>query len=210
MWDQVTEPLKVRVSEKNFEIWLSSVRFFSSNESRLVLHVPTPFFQDYLKNHYTAVIEEELENLGAKREVVFEVGILAPQEEPQLPKEVAPIQEILPKEELSTMSPKRARREAARDKLKERCCVYQFGRSTFIIAEYSSKLKLLEAEEAEEDRREKIEELRRAKDALDEARRDQQAKPSHHWSDDKLTTKKIRQLLEQIVRDEKNGTPKRE
>lgn len=210
LWTPLAEPLKERVSEQNFEIWLSSVRFVSATEQKLVLACPNPFFQEYLTEHYTEVIQEELHKMGAAREVSFEVGIQAPKEAPPMHQEPAKEAEP-PKKESSPMSPKRARREAARDQLKERCCVYQNGRSTFLISDYTSRLALLKAEEDEEDRREKLEELRRAKEALEEARRDQFATKSHWWSEDK-TPKKLRQLSEQLDRAEKKGTnqPKRE
>lgn len=211
LWAPIAEPLKERVSAQNFEIWLSSVRFVSSTEQKLVLACPNSFFQEYLTEHYTEVIQEELQKIGAAREVSFEVGIQTQEEAPPMHQEPAK-KAAPPKKEAAPMSPKRARREAARDQLKERCCVYQNGRSTFLIADYTSRLALLKAEEDEEDRREKIEELRRAKDALDEARRDQRARRSHFWSDDKTTPKKIRQLIEQLDRADKKGThqPKRE
>ena len=215
LWAPLAEPLKERVSPQNFEIWLSSVRFLSADELRLVLQVPNSFFQEYLAEHYTEVIEEELQKAGNARKVSFEAGSAPP--DVALPKTPEPAKEAAPQKEaprpaLSPMSPKRARREAARNELKERCGVrLSSGKWEFIIADYTSKLKLLEADEADEDRREKIEELRRAKDALEEARRDQFAKKSNWWSEDK-TPKKIRQLAEQLERAEKKGTnhPKRE
>jgi DnaA N-terminal domain len=210
LWAPIAEPLKERVSAQNFEIWLSSVRFVSATEQKLVLACPNSFFQEYLTEHYTEVIQEELQKIGAAREVSFEVGIQTPKEAPPTRQEPAKEAEP-PKKEAAPMSPKRARREATRDQLKERCCVYQNGRSTFLISDYTSRLALLKAEEDEEDRREKLEELRRAKEAIDEARRDQFAKKSHWWSEDK-TPKKLRQLSEQLDRADKKGTnqPKRE
>jgi chromosomal replication initiator protein len=59
-WQSLAPQLKARVSEQNFEIWLSSVRFLNLDERRLLLQVPNTFFQEYLTEHYTEVIREEL------------------------------------------------------------------------------------------------------------------------------------------------------
>jgi chromosomal replication initiator protein len=60
LWQSLLPALKERVNEQNFEIWLSSVRFFRSDEQKLSLQVPNAFFQEYLREHYSPVIEEEL------------------------------------------------------------------------------------------------------------------------------------------------------
>lgn len=60
LWQGVVPALKERVSEQNFEIWLSSVRFLQANDRRVLLQVPNTFFQEYLGEHYLAVIQEEL------------------------------------------------------------------------------------------------------------------------------------------------------
>jgi chromosomal replication initiation ATPase DnaA len=208
LWAPLTEPLKVRVSEKNFEVWLSSVRFFSSDESRLVLHVPNTFFQEYLAEHYTEVIQEELQKVGTAREVVFEVGPTKQEPTPEPNKEDTP-QEILPKEDLSTPELRKiAKRKADREQLQAQCYARIHGKYEFMVFKYIDELKLLKAREAEEDRIE----AERERAAFKEAWRDQRALPSHFWSDDKTNRKKVRQLVEQLERNKVTETnkPKRE
>ena len=205
VWDQVTEPLKVRVSEQNFEIWLSSVRFVTAQE-KIVLGCPNTFFQEYLSDHYKDVIKEELQKLGERRDVVFEVIENPQPTEP--PKEVAP-QEILPKEEFSSpVLSKIARRQESRRELADQCTTRLHGKFEFVVVKYSDDLKLLLAKEAEEDRLEAL----REQAAKKEAWLDQQAKRSHYWSDDKATPKSLRNLAQQMERNDLKGThkPKRE
>src|SRR5262249_17949994 len=92
LWQSLIPSLKERVSEQNFEIWLSSARFAFADERRLVLEVPNTFFQEYLSEHYLDVIQEELYR-KTKREyqIAFEVARgeepakPAGQEEPKAP-----------------------------------------------------------------------------------------------------------------------------
>ncbi len=82
-WQSLAPQLKVRVSEKNFEIWLSSVRLLSFDERRLVLQVPNTFFQEYLTEHYTEVIKEEL---LSKHNKPYEVEFVALPASPEVEK----------------------------------------------------------------------------------------------------------------------------
>lgn len=206
LWDEVTAPLKERVSEDNFRIWLSSVRFVTA-QTQIVLGCHNTFFQEYLSEHYKDVIKEELQKLGERRDVVFEVIENPQPTEP--PKEEAPLQEVLPKEELSSpVLSKIARRQEARRELADQCTTRLHGKFEFVVVKYSDDLKLLLAKEAEEDRLEAL----REQAAREEAWLDQQIKRSYYWSDDKATPKRIRKLAQQIERNDLKGTnkPKRE
>jgi hypothetical protein len=204
LWAPIVEPLKERVSEKNFEVWLSSLRFVSSNEPNLVLACPNTFFQEYLTEHYKEVIQEELQKAGYVREVLFELG---QQTEAEAPRE--PVKEALPQATespvLPPLSPKEEIRIRRRLQAREEATSRKSGLNHRLLA---SLLTVIETAEAEEDRREHEQQ----KAAFKEARRDQWAKPSSWWGDDKATNKKLRQLAEQVQRDDKKGThnPKRE
>lgn len=146
-WQAIIPALKDRVSEQNFEIWLSGVKLLAEYNQVIELQAPNAFFVEYLTEHYREVVEEQFKKRGDHRTVLFRgpVQFVAKEETKEIP---APP----PKEEKPLT--KRERREKARDELKEKCTTYQNGRAAFLIVDYQSRVKLLEAEEAEEDRRE--------------------------------------------------------
>jgi chromosomal replication initiator protein len=117
LWTSLTAPLKQRVSEQNFEIWLSSVRFLAVDEQRLLLQVPNTFFQEYLAEHYIEVIQEELLQ---KHNQHLEIEFVIPGEVPE-PKETLPLASIVPITEA-------IREESAEDALYQR---YRFD--TFVV-----------------------------------------------------------------------------
>jgi chromosomal replication initiator protein len=117
LWTSIITTLKERVSEQNFEIWLSSVRFLIADERRLRLQVPNTFFQEYLAEHYTEVIQEELLRKHHKH---LEIEFTTPSEATE-PKEPNPITSIVPITEA-------IREESAEDALYQR---YQFD--TFVV-----------------------------------------------------------------------------
>jgi hypothetical protein len=204
LWAPLVEPLKERVSEQNFETWLSSLRFVSSNEPNLVLACPNTFFQEYLTKHYAEVIQEELQKAGHTREVLFELGQQTAAEATQEPaKEAAPQATEAPV--LPPLSPKEEIRLRRRLMAREEATSRKSGLNHKLLV---SLLNVIEAAEAKEDQLD----AEQQKAAMKEAWRDQWAKPSSWWSDDKTNNKKLRQLAAQAQRDNKKGThqPKRE
>jgi chromosomal replication initiator protein len=109
LWTSLITNLKERVSEQNFEIWLSSVRFLIADERRLRLQVPNTFFQEYLAEHYTEVIQEELLRKHHKH---LEIEFTTPSEAIES-KEPSPITSIVPITEA-------IREESAEDALYQR------------------------------------------------------------------------------------------
>lgn len=89
LWQAILPALRERVNEQNFEIWLSSVRFSRADDRALSLLVPNTFFQEYLSEHYTPVIEEELFRRTQRR---YRVEFLVQQREkpPEEPAKEAP------------------------------------------------------------------------------------------------------------------------
>lgn len=201
LWDKVAPFVCKRVNEDNFKIWLSEVRYLGENE-KILLGCPNSFFQEYLGEHYSEVIQEELQKLGELRTVSFHV--MERKEEPPKTKESV-VQEILPKETFaSPLLEKIAKRKADREALKEQCYAKVHGKYVLMVFDYNDKLKLLQQQEAEEDRLEALRNL----SAQQEAWRDQRAKASYWWSDGKSTRKRIRKLSDQIERDDLKGTNK--
>jgi hypothetical protein len=83
-WQALASRLKARVSEQNFEIWLSSIRLASFDGERMALYVPNVFFQEYLTEHYSEVVKEVLAEAHNKPiQVTFEVGALVVVEPPK-------------------------------------------------------------------------------------------------------------------------------
>jgi hypothetical protein len=94
LWQALAPALKARVSEQNFEVWLSSIRLVTTHEKVIVLGCPNTFFKEYLTEHYTEVIKEELIKTGDPRQPIFQVMELptpeptpAPIAKPEPPKD---------------------------------------------------------------------------------------------------------------------------
>jgi hypothetical protein len=93
LWTQLIPAIIAVTGAENFETWLSCLRLFSASDS-IVLSCPNTFFEEYLTQHYTAVIEQAFQETGEKRPVVFKVSeptpiiALTPAPKQLTPKEV--------------------------------------------------------------------------------------------------------------------------
>lgn len=94
LWTALLPALTQLVGEQSADIWLSSVRFLSADDSRLQLQVPNDYFQEYLTEHYQEVIEEQLHAAHGKRFTV-EFIVAAPKSEPTPPTDGKPKNPLL-------------------------------------------------------------------------------------------------------------------
>lgn len=186
LWQGIVPALLEIVKEENFNNWLTPVHLLSVHDKLIVLGCHNQFFKEYLTDHYTEVIEEVLRQRGELRPVIFRVVEQAqeapePEEAPAIPEPPRPPT----KHELRIQRRLQAREEATSKKS---------GLNHKLLA---SLLAVIEAEETEEDRNE----AEQQRSSLKEAHRDQRAKPSYFWPDDKATPKKLRKTAEQFDRD---------
>jgi chromosomal replication initiator protein len=63
LWSRVTDSLKERVGQQNFDIWIKPISFVSLNEESVELEVPNRFFREWINEHYASHIQETFSRL---------------------------------------------------------------------------------------------------------------------------------------------------
>ncbi len=58
LWLKVTDTLKERVGQQNFDIWIKPIHFISGEGEKVELEVPNRFFKEWINEHYSAHIKE--------------------------------------------------------------------------------------------------------------------------------------------------------
>ena len=58
-WQEILAQLETKVSKPSFDTWLKSTSLSSIENNQLTVVVPNDFAQDWLKKHYSAMIEEK-------------------------------------------------------------------------------------------------------------------------------------------------------
>jgi chromosomal replication initiator protein len=60
LWLKVTEALKERVGQQNFDIWIKPIHFISGEGEKVALEVPNRFFKEWINEHYSVHIKEAI------------------------------------------------------------------------------------------------------------------------------------------------------
>jgi chromosomal replication initiator protein len=60
LWSKVTDSLKERIGQQNFDIWIKPLRLISLEGETLELEVPNRFFKEWINEHYSSQIKEVL------------------------------------------------------------------------------------------------------------------------------------------------------
>ncbi len=93
-WDAALNSIKESLSQNQFTNWLSTVEFIRSNETSVVLGVPSRFHEDWLRSHYAEKIQQAIQNqCGTALQLEFEVLVREENEQAalaHLPKPVPP------------------------------------------------------------------------------------------------------------------------
>ena len=63
LWAKVTDSLKERVGQQNFDIWIKPISFISAHGEKVELEVPNRFFKEWISEHYASQIQEVLLDL---------------------------------------------------------------------------------------------------------------------------------------------------
>jgi len=58
LWPNVTDALKERVGQQNFDIWIKPIHFISREGEKVELEVPNRFFKEWISEHYSLHIKE--------------------------------------------------------------------------------------------------------------------------------------------------------
>ena len=84
-WAEAMNQFQEELSEQEFTMWFNRISYIRSDDSRLVVGVPSSFYRDQVKQRYLSSIEEKLFELsGNKLAIEFEVHKMesAPTKEP--------------------------------------------------------------------------------------------------------------------------------
>jgi chromosomal replication initiator protein len=65
VWEDILEFIKDRIPEVEFRTWFKQVRPLGIEDGAFMIGVPHSFARDWLKDHYGAVLEQALRDLGA-------------------------------------------------------------------------------------------------------------------------------------------------
>jgi chromosomal replication initiator protein len=66
LWSKVTDSLKERVGQQNFDIWIKPIHFLSMEGENVELEVPNRFFKEWINEHYSSHIRDSLSFLTQK------------------------------------------------------------------------------------------------------------------------------------------------
>ncbi|OGG46173.1 MAG: hypothetical protein A3F84_26195 [Candidatus Handelsmanbacteria bacterium RIFCSPLOWO2_12_FULL_64_10] len=74
LWEQVREKIATRIQRQSYRTWFEPTYIRDFDGQRVVLEVPSPFFQDWLEGHYLDLIEKTFEELlGRRVEVTIKI-----------------------------------------------------------------------------------------------------------------------------------------
>ena len=60
LWLKVTDALRDRVGQQNFDIWIKPIQFISAEGEKVELEVPNRFFKEWINEHYSVHIKEAI------------------------------------------------------------------------------------------------------------------------------------------------------
>ena len=64
IWDDVITRVREELPEVEFRTWFSSVTLLGIEDGAFMIGVPTAFARDWIKSHYSSVLESSLQKLG--------------------------------------------------------------------------------------------------------------------------------------------------
>lgn len=85
IWDDILEYVRDKIPEVEFRTWFKQVRPLGIENGVFMIGVPHSFARDWLKNHYSPVLEHALKDLGAASpRVGFQVVSFPTTEQPDI------------------------------------------------------------------------------------------------------------------------------
>ena len=63
VWDEIVSRIEAKVGRHSFYTWFKPTTFVADQGSTIVVRVPDPVFRYWLTRHYSAIINEALEEL---------------------------------------------------------------------------------------------------------------------------------------------------
>ncbi len=73
-WNEVMKQMQTDMSEQEYEMWFKRMVYLDSNDTEIVVSVPSSFYRDQVKQRYLSRIESELYELsGNKLQIEFRI-----------------------------------------------------------------------------------------------------------------------------------------
>lgn len=73
-WSEAIDQLHHEISEQEWVMWFNNLEYARSDQSKIMVHVPSSFYRDQVKQRYLGKIESKLAELAGDRiEVDFTV-----------------------------------------------------------------------------------------------------------------------------------------
>ena len=63
-WQEAANQIKEQLSEQEWVMWFDNLSYFSSDESSVILNVPSSFYRDQVKQRYQRLIESTLQDIS--------------------------------------------------------------------------------------------------------------------------------------------------
>ena len=63
-WTEAMNQFEEELSEQEFTMWFNRMSYIRTDESRLVVSVPSSFYRDQVKQRYVSTLEEKLFELS--------------------------------------------------------------------------------------------------------------------------------------------------
>ncbi len=75
IWKQAQSPIKEKIGSASYETWFSSLQIKEEGEETLVIETPDEFFKDWVVEHYSAIIEENVRAVSSNNiQIKFSVA----------------------------------------------------------------------------------------------------------------------------------------
>ena len=85
IWEDILEYVQTQIPEVEFRTWFKQVRPLGIEDGTFMIGVPHSFAREWLKNHYSPVLEHALRDLGAASpRVGFQVVNFPSSEQPDI------------------------------------------------------------------------------------------------------------------------------
>ena len=80
-WKEAVNQIKEELSEQEWVMWFDNISYHSSNETAIILNVPSSFYRDQVKQRYQNLIKAKLEDIsGHKLNLDFNISKTAKKE----------------------------------------------------------------------------------------------------------------------------------
>jgi chromosomal replication initiator protein len=104
-WERVLGSIEPRISNHSFKTWFGPTRLVGEDAESLTIQVPNPWFADWLRTHYTVMIEEGLRD-AARPGLSICYRSASDDEEKEKPPAIEEVKEVEKPAPVSSLNPR--------------------------------------------------------------------------------------------------------